>query len=387
MQFCFSVACWFMAGTLSAFAADSAVVEEIIAKVNGDIITRGEVDRDRKMLEQELAQRGGLKGPELRQQLDERGKDILRERIDGLLLVSKGKELSVNVDSEVSKYFADLRSQSKMIEDEKFQQWVRENTGMSFEDYRNEVRNGILKQRVIREQVGRSINVPRAEVQKYYDEHKTEFVREERVFLREIVLAMDGKSAAEQAAVEKKAKDLVARAKKGEKFGELAKSNSDAATKDQFGELGGFKKGELDKSIESIIWDKERGYVTDPIRRSNAIVILRVEEHQKEGQAALEEVENEVMEKLYSPRFQPKIREYLTQLRKEAFLEIKDGFVDTGAAEGKDTRWVDPAQLKPETVTKEEVAGKKRHKKLLWAVPIPGTSKETKASPGISTSK
>jgi parvulin-like peptidyl-prolyl isomerase len=234
--------------------------------------------------------------------------------------------------------------------------------------------------------VGRGINIPRAEVEKYYNEHKTEFVREERVFLREIVLSLEGKSAAEQAAIEKKARDLVTRARKGEKFGELAKSNSDSATKEQYGELPGLKPGEMDKSIEALIWNKERGYVTDPIRRSNAIIILRVEDHQKQGQATMDEVENEIMEKLYSPRFQPKIREYLTELRKEAFLEIKDGYVDTGAAPGKDTRWVDPAQLKPETVTKEEVGSKSRRKKLLWAVPIPGTgSKQGKQ--GVSSSK
>ena len=130
---------------------------------------------------------------------------------------------------------------------------------------------------------------------------------------------------------------------------------------------------------------KALGYVTDPLRRANAIVILRVEDHQKEGQAAFDEVENEINERLATPRFQPKIREYLTQLRKEAFLEIKDGYVDTGAAAGKDTKWVDPAQLKPETVTKEEVAGRKHKKKLLWAVPIPGTGKSSKQE--VSSSK
>lgn len=373
MQFKALVVC-LLAATSCVLAADAVVVDEIIAKVNGDIITRSEIDRDRKNLETE-ARRSGMNAAQLRTELDARSKDLLRERIDGLLLVSKGKELNINVESELSKYMADLRNQSKIVDQEKFEAYVREQTGMSFEDYKNEVRNGMLKQRVIREQVGRGINIPRAELQKYYDEHKKEFVRDERVFLREIVLSTDGKSAAEVAAIEKKAKDLVARARKGEKFGELAKANSESQTKDQYGELGGFKKGEIDKTIESIVWDKERGYVTDPLRRANAIVILRVEDHQKEGQANFDEVENEIMEKLASPKFQPKIREYLTQLRKDAFLEIKDGYVDTGAASGKDTKWVDPAQLKPETVTKEEVAGKKHHKKLLWAVPIPGTNK------------
>jgi parvulin-like peptidyl-prolyl isomerase len=239
---------------------------------------------------------------------------------------------------------------------------------------------------VIREQVGRTINIPRAEVQKYYDEHKAEFMRDDRVFLREIFLSTEGKDPAEIAAVEKKAKDLVARARKGERFGDLAKQNSEAATKEQYGELGGFKKGELDPQIEAVVWALERGSVTDPLKRSNGYEILRIEDRHKAGQATLEEVENEIMEKLYMPVFQPKIREYLTQLRQEAFLEIKPGYVDTGAAPGKSTKWTDPAQLKPETVTKEEVAGQTRNKRLLWLIPIPGTSASTKPEPGTSSS-
>src|SRR5690348_13460265 len=76
---------------------------------------------------------------------------------------------------------------------------------------------------------------------------------------------------------------------------------------------------------------------------------------------------------------EPKIRDFLTRLRAEAFLEIKDGYVDSGAAPGKDTRWQDVAQLKPQTTTKEEVAARtRRHKKLIF-IPIPGTTKKTKA--------
>jgi peptidyl-prolyl cis-trans isomerase SurA len=73
---------------------------------------------------------------------------------------------------------------------------------------------------------------------------------------------------------------------------------------------------------------------------------------------------------------EPRIREFLTRLRTEAFLEIKDGYIDSGAAPGKDTRWRDVAQLKPQTTTKEEVAARvKRRKKLLF-IPIPGTTRK-----------
>src|SRR5947209_3275506 len=177
-----------VAATSCVLAADSVVVDEIIAKVNGDIITRSEIDHDRKNLETEIRKSGG-NPTQLRSEIEQRSSDLLRERIDGLLLVSKGKELNINVESELSKYMADLRNQSKIVDEEKFQQYVHEQTGMTWEDYKNEVRNGMLKQRVIREQVGRGINTPRPELQKYYEEHKAEFVRQEQVFLREIVLS------------------------------------------------------------------------------------------------------------------------------------------------------------------------------------------------------
>ncbi|MCL4851561.1 MAG: peptidylprolyl isomerase, partial [Bryobacteraceae bacterium] len=149
--------------------------------------------------------------------------------------------------------------------------------------------------------------------------------------------------------------------------------NSDAESAEQMGELPGWEKGQLDKELEAIVWDQERGYVTDPIRRPNGFLILRVEEHHKAGLAPFEEVENEIMEKLYMPLFQPRVREFLTRLRTEAFLEIREGYVDTSAAPGKDTSWSDPAELRPETVTKEEVLNQPRRKRLLWLIPIPGT--------------
>jgi hypothetical protein len=86
------------------------------------------------------------------------------------------------------------------------------------------------------------------------------------------------------------------------------------------------------------------------------------------------------MDKLYAPRMQPMVREYLTKLRKDAFLEIKPEWVDSGAAPGKDTSWVDPAQLKPETVSKAEVSSQSKHKRLLWMVPVPGTQTSSTSS-------
>jgi parvulin-like peptidyl-prolyl isomerase len=361
-------------------AADPKVIEQIVAKVNGEIITTSELERMKKNMAEEMKSRGASEA-EIAQAAKEREKDFLREKIDSMLLAQKGRDLSINLDAEVTKYIADLQRRSKIVDADKFQSYIRENTGMPYEDYRAEIKNNMLTRRVIGQEVSSKIVIPKVELRKYYDEHKSEFQREERVFLREIFLTVEGKAEAEKAAVEKKAKDLVARARKGEKFNELARDNSDSESAKNDGELPPSKKGELRKELEDKVWTAKRNDVLDPMPFPNGWLILKVDEHHEAGLAEFEEVEGEVMNKLFEPRMQPAVREYLTKLRGEAFLEIREGYVDTAAAAGKSTRWSDPAQLKPETVTRAEVANQKRRKRLLF-VPVPGTS-----TGNVSTSK
>lgn len=155
----------------------------------------------------------------------------------------------------------------------------------------------------------------------------------------------------------------------------MAKQYSDSDTKDNFGELPPYTRGQLKKELEDIVFKEKKGYVTDPIKQSNGLLILKIDDRYEAGQAPLESVENEIQERLSMPQMQPKVRELLTKLREDAFLEIRAGYVDSGAAPGKNTAWLDPAQLRPETTTKEEVASHHHMKKLLWTVPIPGTEK------------
>ena len=355
------------------WAADIRVVEEIVAKVNGDIITRGDLEQERQQTEAQMKQQG-LSGTALDKAIKDRQRDSLRDQIDQLLLVQKGKDLNINVDAEVTKKMGQIQLDSKITDPDKFHDWIRENAGVSFEDFKLRIKNQLLTERVISQEVGSRINVPHPEVEKYYEEHKKDFVREEQVFLREILISTEGKTPDQVAQAEKRAKDLVGRARKGEKFAELARQYSDADTRENYGELPPYKRGQFLKSIEDVVFKEKKGYVTDPIRIPNGFEILKIEERYEAGQAPLEEVENEIMERLYMPRMQPKVREFLTKLREDAFLEIRGGYIDSGAAPNKDTAWKDPATLKPETTTKEEVASRKHRKKLLWVVPVPGTS-------------
>lgn len=369
-----------------AAAADVHIVEEIVAKVNNDIITRGELARTRQDLAAELRQEG-VTGPKLQQALQAKAADALRDQIDQLLLVQKAKDLNINVDSEITKRLAAMQVQSKMDDPDKFKDFIREQMGMPFEDFKAQVKNQLLTQRVIGEEISGRIVIPEPEKRKYYDEHKKDFVRDEQVFMRQILISTEGKTPEQVAAAERKAKDLVARARKGEKFSDLAATNSDdLETARNGGELPAFKRGQLMKQIEDVVFKQPKGYVTDPIKVQNGFLILKVEERYEKGLATFEEVDNEINEKMMMPQMNVKVRTYLTKLRQDAFLEIKPGYVDSGAAPGKDTSWKDVAQLKPQTVTKEEVATHKRRKRLLWLIPIPGTGgvKKIPAAPAAT---
>ena len=222
--------------------------------------------------------------------------------------------------------------------------------------------------------MGRKISVTQKEIDDYYNAHQKDFIRDEKVYLSEILISTQAKDDAGIAAALKKATQISEDASKGQRFSDLARDNSDAATAKDGGTLGGYKKGELSKDIDDAVWNLPKGAVTKPIKIATGYEVFKVDDHTKAGLAPVADVKGEIENALYGPKMQPKVREYLTELRRAAFLQIKPGFVDTGAATGQDTRWQDPAVLKPETVTVAEVEQKTRHKRLLWLVPIPGTS-------------
>src|SRR5712671_1027010 len=152
-------------------APDVKIVEEIVAKVNSDIITRGELEKQHEAIDAELQQQG-LIGPALREAVEKRVADALRDQIDQLLLVQKGKDLNINVDADVNRRIAEVQSTSKVSDPEKFHDWIREQTGETFEDFKQQMKNQLLTQRVIGEEVYRNVTIPKADMEKYYNEHK-----------------------------------------------------------------------------------------------------------------------------------------------------------------------------------------------------------------------
>jgi len=360
-------ACALMLPTLSP--ADT-VVEEIIARVNNEIVTRSEYVRSRDQLKQEVQQQDAANADHA---FTERQRDVLRDLIDQQLLLQKGKDLGINGDTELIKRLDEMRKEMKLETMEDLEK-AAEAQGASYEDFKQNLRNQIITQRVIGQEVGQKLSMNKEDEKKFYEAHRAEMEQPEQVRLSEILISpkmptpamgADGKpvpaseeeTEAALAAAKAKAQDLSEQIRKGAKFADLAKKFSDGPSAKDGGDLNYFKRGTLSKELEDKVFALKAGEITDAIRTKQGYVILQAVEHQTAGIPTLKEVEPRIQDALYMQKLQPALRTYLTTLREEAFIYCKPGYVDSGAS-AKQTQPV-------ETTDKEPKSKKLKKKKKL----------------------
>lgn len=377
--------------TLPAVLSADTVVEEIVARVNNAIITRSDFLRSKEQLKDEIKNQDS--NANVDKAYADREKDVLRDLIDQQLLLEKGKDLGITADTELIKKLDEMRKQMNLDSMEELEK-AAQGQGVSYEDFKQNLRNQIITQQVIGREVGSHLSISKEEEQKFYEEHKNEMEQPEQIRLSEILVALpksppkpetpkaaaDGTPATpplaaagsppaadaapsegeQLAASEAKAKNLLDQIKKGASFEDVAKKNSDGSTAPQGGDLGLFKRGTLSKGLEDTTFAMKAGEVTDVIQTKQGFVILKVTEHQMAGIPTMKQIEPRIQDALYYQKLQPALRAYLKKLREEAYIDVRPGYVDSGAS---------PNQTKPvETASKDASSKnlkKKKKKKLL----------------------
>ncbi len=363
------------------------VVEEVITRVNNQIITRSEFERSKDQLKDEVKQQDP-KDPD--KAYAEREKDILRDLIDQQLLLDKGKDLGITGDTELIKKLDQMRKDMKL---ETMEDLEKEATkqGVSWEDFKQNMRNQIITQRVIGEEVGGHLSISKDEEQKFYDDHKSEMEQPEYIRLSEILVAPKtvtpsitlapdpgaaaaapgaqppvdeaAKQAADAAALsaaEAKANDLLKQIQAGANFEDIAKKYSDGPSASDGGALGMFKRGQLAKELEDQTFAMKAGDLTGVIHTKQGYVILKVVDHQQAGVPPMKDILPKIQDALYYQKLQPALRAYLTKLREDAYIKYADGYVDTGMSPNQ-TQPVETAAAKESDAKK---LGKKKHRKL-----------------------
>ncbi len=352
----------------AAPSGNDTVVEEIVARVNNSIVTRADLRRAHEGAVEEVKQ-ANLPNPD--QAIAQRDKGQLKDLINQQLLIQKGQDLGYTADTELIKRLDEIRKQvgAKDMDD---LAKVAEAQGVSYEDFKNNMRNQLISQHVIQSEVGSHIQVTPAEVKQFYEEHRKDMEQPEQVRLSEILIPVespkgpDGKEIAGAeptpeavAAAEAKAKDLYDKIKKGAAFDEIAKANSSGPTAANGGDLGYFKRGTLAKELEDKTFAMKGGDVAEPIRTKQGFVILKVAEHTEAGVPDIKRVEPAIQERLYYTKLEPAMNDYIKKLREDAYIYVNPAYVDSGAVAGQ----TGPVMTdeKPKKAKAQQEKKKKKH--------------------------
>jgi peptidyl-prolyl cis-trans isomerase SurA len=327
------------------YTPNATVVEDVVARVNDQIITRTDISRTQAQLDQELKSQNTPPA-----EIAARDKDLLRDQIDQQLLLSKGKDLDINCDTELIKQLDDIRKQNHLDTMEDLERAAQQQ-GVSYEDFKASLKNSCITQHVVQQEVGSKLAPMESDVLKYYNAHKAELNQPESIHLSEILIPTPADASAETiAAAQAKANNVVTRLKAGDKFGDLAKLYSTGPNPSAGGELGIYKRGMLAPEFEKATFDLPAGGYTQPIQTRQGFVIFGVTEHTKAGIPPYADVKQQMEYAVYEQKMKPALRAYLTQLRTEAAIQIAPGFVDTGSPDNDagnmivNSAYVPPAQ-------------------------------------------
>jgi parvulin-like peptidyl-prolyl isomerase len=318
--------------------ATAEVIEQVLVKVNGDIITKTELEqRQIAALRQKM---NGQIDPallkdeaQLKRALSDVTPALLVEAIDEMLLFQMGKEKGYKLSDEQFKgWLQKLREEQKLQDDEKFVAALKQE-GMTIEDLRRNVDRNFIVSQVQRDEVGSKLQITEEEARQYYLSHRQEFAEPASVTVREILIevpaAKDAKGqpavnvAADDAAADK-AKAIRARLSAGEDFGKVAAEVSDSSSKANGGLIGPLALAQLSPTLQQTFEKMKPGDMTEAIRTPRGYQILKLETMKPAEVQPFEAVRDLAADKVHSARQQSEFRKFMSRVRGQALIEWKN---------------------------------------------------------------
>lgn len=313
------------------------VIEQVLVKVNGDIITKTDLER-----RQIAALRDRVKGrvdaeslksdAELQKALLEITGPILVNTIDEMLLVQLGKEKGYSLrDEQFRDWLANLRKEQGLQDEAKFQAALRQE-GYTIDDLRKNVERSFLVQRVQQDEIGSKLSITEEEARQYYLAHKDEFAEVATVTLREIFIEIPTSNQKGEAGVsvgaaddaEKEAQAVRARLAKGEDFATVAAEASDSGSKANGGLIGPFPVSDLSDALKQMVQTMKPGDITQPLRTPKGFQILKLETIKPAATQPFEAVRDLVADRVSEARQESEVRKFLTRVRGQALIEWKN---------------------------------------------------------------
>jgi parvulin-like peptidyl-prolyl isomerase len=302
------------------------VIEQVLVKVNGDIVTKSDFERMQLEL---LRQRPELQNvtpdsPELQKAIAESTPQLILSAVDELLLVQRGRELGyVMTDEQFKSVLENIKKDNNIDTDEKFNEALKQE-GMSLADLRRQLEKNMIETRVQQNEVMAKISVTEDEAHAYYDAHKGEFTTPSDLMLREILIAVPatdrGVNVAQDDAAKAKAEDIRHRALAGEPFARLAAEVSDAASKSNGGLIGPIKSDELAPALQTMLEKMKVGDVSDIIRTQRGYQLLMLESRTETKVKTFDEARQDISDKIAGDKRRAETQKYIEKLRASATI-------------------------------------------------------------------
>jgi peptidyl-prolyl cis-trans isomerase SurA len=309
------------------------IIEQILVKVNGDIITKTELEQRqvselRRRMQGKLDAEAMKNDATLKQALAEITPLLIVSAIDELLLLQRGREMGLRLgDDQFKQVVSNIRKEQGLLDDAKFQQALAQEN-MTLEDLRKQLEKQMLIEQVQRQEVGSKLNITEEEARQYYARHPDEFTEASSITLREIFVevpaAEGGVNVAKDDEAKTKIEAIRARAVKGEDFAKLAAETSDAASKANGGLIGPFSRSDMSPQLQQIIDTLKQGDVTQPMRTAKGYQIFKLETLKAAALQPFDSVRDLISDKVAGARTQTEMRKFLTRLRGQAIIEWKN---------------------------------------------------------------
>ena len=313
--------------TLSAQSGD--ILEQILVKVNGDIITKTELEqRQIGALRQRDPNFRPSSDAELQKALVEVTPEVIVNAVDEMLLVQRGKELGYALGNEqFQNIIENIKKENKIETEEQFQAALKQE-GLTLDDLRRQLERQMLISRVQQVEVAGKIAVSEDEVKKYYEQHKETFTTQPQLTLREILIAVPtsekGVNVAEDDAARAKAEDIRKRLEAGEPFAKLASELSDSGSKANGGLIGPIARTDVAPELLQEIEPLKVGQFTRVLRTARGYQIVKLESATERKVKTLDEARGEIADRIAGEKQRGQMVQYLQQLRAQAIIDWKN---------------------------------------------------------------
>jgi peptidyl-prolyl cis-trans isomerase SurA len=315
--------------------AEAVVVERIVAIVGERAILLSEL-RDRARPYLVAVQQKLPTGAQQAAAESQIFKELIEKMIDEELEAQAASKARVSVSTEeIDNAIQNIAASQGMTTEQLYKSALAA-SGMTRQEYREELRRQILEGKMVQLRVRGKVRISEEDVRTQFERTVREERRRREYRPSWIVLRIMPGSSPEAIAERKAlAADLIARARRGEDFAELArKFSDDPETRDKGGDLGirapqgspnaiTGKRPVMAPELENVLLPLEPGQVAGPLQVGDAIAVLKLVDRQASRYTTLEAARGEMLQRLQAEILEKAKRRWLEDLKKRTHIDVR----------------------------------------------------------------